>query len=69
MHQLFNFELDAEHTIVVNGVICCTVGRDCGARLKSLHPHQHENYGPNALSKESEAAHEQTISVFLSAES
>ncbi len=38
VRDLYNFVLDGEHTLLVNGVICCTVGRDCGDRLRKLRP-------------------------------
>jgi hypothetical protein len=30
------------------GVIACTIGRDCGQRLRALHPHNDAKYGPTA---------------------
>jgi hypothetical protein len=39
---------DDTHTVIVDGVICCTIGRDCGDRLRRLHPHHHLKYGPSS---------------------
>ena len=36
-------------TIAVGGVLCATIGSDCGPRLAALHPHYHHTYGPEAL--------------------
>jgi hypothetical protein len=38
VRELVNFVLDGEHTLLVSGVVCCTVGRDCGDRLRRLRP-------------------------------
>jgi hypothetical protein len=48
---LYNLVLDGDdHTVMVNDhTICCTIGRDCGQRLRALHPHHHAKYGPSAL--------------------
>jgi len=49
VEEIYNFVLDGEHAFVVNNVICCTVGRDCGQRLRLKCPHQDKKYGKNAL--------------------
>jgi len=49
VEHIYNFVLDGEHTFVVNGVICCTIGRDCGQRLRFKYPHQDKKYGMNAI--------------------
>jgi len=59
--EILNFALDREHAFVVNGIVCCTVGRDCGQRLRALHPHQDLKYGPttNLLHSQDQQLQEQ----------
>jgi len=54
VRYLYNFMLNASkpencHHIVVNGVVCATMGADCGHRLAALYPHYHRKFGPAAL--------------------
>jgi len=64
-HGLINFFLEGdEHTVIVGGedeksmygcdkseIVCCTLGRYCGARLAALYPHHNEMFHLDYLKK------------------